>query len=106
MDAQINSHRVAFLPLLVAAMLCSFALSINARAEDKAERPPAHSAGTLSQESIAAQLKELEKEEGESADRTKITDALTEALDDLKQADAKQARVAELEAKRIAVPYQ
>jgi potassium efflux system protein len=106
MDAQINSRRVAVLRLLAAALLCSSVITQNLRAEDKGERPAAHSAGAPSQESIAAQLKELEKEEGESADRTKITDALTEALDDLKQADGKQARIAELEAKRIAVPYQ
>jgi potassium-dependent mechanosensitive channel len=60
----------------------------------------------ITKESITTQLKEAEKLEAESPDRAKITEALNEALDYLKQADGKRARIAELEAKRVAVPSQ
>ncbi len=76
---------------------------------DKAAIEPTDSvpdAGKATAASVSTQLKQLEASDVDSPDRAKLLEIYHQALDDLKQADDKQARAVDLEAKRIALPYQ
>ncbi len=79
-------------------------------AEKKAAETPTAAVtpepGKATAANVAAQLKQVEALDADAPDRAKLIEIYRQAADDLKKADDKQARIAELEAKRIAVPYQ